>query len=200
MKGIVSKSPWLFCCDEAWGNNRAGVATILISPSRIKLCYTTRLQLTNKVEKFTNNIAEYKAILLGLCKLRVIGVQTCTLHTDSKVVASQIEKECIAREPTLKRYLALIGRMDNHFKCFIVEYIEIRKNSKADELAKAVARNTPLPTDVFFQIVLDASMKIVKPEPRIINLIEGEDWHMPIMAYLRYYYESDNTTEHTRMQ
>jgi hypothetical protein len=54
--------------------------------------------------------------------------------------------------------------------------------------------------DVFFQIVLDASIKIVKPEPRIINLIEGEDWHMPIMAYLRNYYEPDNTTEHTRMQ
>jgi hypothetical protein len=50
--------------------------------------------------------------LLGLRKLRVIGVQRCILHTYSKVVAGQIEKECIAREPTLEKYLALVRRME----------------------------------------------------------------------------------------
>jgi ribonuclease HI len=70
------------------------------------------------------NIVEYEAILVGLHKLRVIGVQRCTLHTVSKVVAGQIKKECIAREPTLKRYLALIRRMESYFKGFTVEYIE----------------------------------------------------------------------------
>jgi hypothetical protein len=62
--------------------------------------------------------------LLGLHKLRVIGVQRCTLRAYSKVVAGQIEKECIAREPTLERYLALVKRMENYFKGFTVEYIE----------------------------------------------------------------------------
>jgi ribonuclease HI len=65
---------------------------ILISPSGIKLRYIARLQFNSKVNKCTNNIAEYEAILLGLHKMRAIGVQTCTLHTDSKVVVSQIEK------------------------------------------------------------------------------------------------------------
>jgi hypothetical protein len=65
---------------------------------------------------------------------------------------------------------------------------------------KAAARNTPLAADVFLQVILDASIKIVEPEPRIINLILGEDWRTPIMAYLRHYYEPDNTVEHTRMQ
>jgi ribonuclease HI len=59
----------------------------------------------------TNNIAEYEAILLGLRKLRVIGVQRCILHIDYKIVAGQIEKECIAREPSLKKYLALVKRI-----------------------------------------------------------------------------------------
>jgi hypothetical protein len=34
----------------------------------------------------------------------------------------------------------------------------------------------------------------------VINLIQGEDWRTPIMAYLRHYYELDSITEHTRMQ
>jgi hypothetical protein len=138
--------------------------------------------------------------LLGLCKLRAIGVQRCTLRTDSKVVAGQIEKECITREPTLKRYLTLVRRMENHFKGFTMEYIERSKNTKADELMKAAARNTPLPADVFLQVISDGSIKAVELEPKTINLIQGKDWHAPIMAYLHHYYEPDNTVEHIRMQ
>jgi hypothetical protein len=65
------------------------------------------------------------------------------------MVARQIKKECIVREPTLERYLALIRRMESYFKGFTVEYIERAKNAEADELVKAIARNTPLPADVF---------------------------------------------------
>jgi hypothetical protein len=57
-----------------------------------------------------------------------------------------------------------------------------------------------LPVDVFIQVIEDASIKTVEPEPRLINAIEGEDWRAPIMAYLRHYYEPDNTTELIRMQ
>jgi ribonuclease HI len=80
----------------------------LTSPSGIKLHYAAKLQFAGDANKCTNNITEYEAILLGLQKLRSIGVQTCVLCTDSKVVSGQIEKECIARESTLERYLTLV--------------------------------------------------------------------------------------------
>jgi hypothetical protein len=95
----------------------------------------------------------YEAILLGLRKLGDIAVQTCILHIDSKVVAGPLEKECIVREPTLERYLALVRRMESYFKGFTVVHIERNKNSEADELAKAVACNTLLSADVFFQVL-----------------------------------------------
>jgi ribonuclease HI len=82
------------------------------------------------VDKCTNNIAEYKTILLGLHKLRATGVQRCTLRTYSKFVTGQIEKECIAREPTLKRYLTLVRRMERYLKGFTIEYIERAKNTE----------------------------------------------------------------------
>jgi hypothetical protein len=37
------QSPWLVYCDGAWGTAGAGTATILISPSGIKLCHAARL-------------------------------------------------------------------------------------------------------------------------------------------------------------
>jgi ribonuclease HI len=102
----------------------AGAAVVLLSPSGIKLRYTARMQFNSESDKCTNNIAVYEAILLGICKLRPIRVQKCILRTDSNVVAGQIEKECIAREPTLERYLGLVRKMENYFKRFTVEYIE----------------------------------------------------------------------------
>jgi acetolactate synthase regulatory subunit len=95
-----------------------------------------------------------------------MGVQYCIQKTDSKVIASQIKKECKARDETLERYLAVVRRMEIFFKGFTVEHIERAKNTKADELAKAV----------FFQVIEDPSVKTVKPESRMVNIMQGENW------------------------
>ncbi len=71
-----------------------------------------------------------------LHKLRAIRVQRCTLHTNSKVVTGQIEKECIPWEPTHEKYVAFVRRMENYFNGFIIEYIEGTKNVEAGELVK----------------------------------------------------------------
>jgi hypothetical protein len=89
--------------------------------------------------------------------------------------------------------------MENYSKGFTVEYIERNKNTEADELAKAAAHNTLMPPDVFYQILEDASVKTVLLEPKLVNIIEGEDWRAPIMAYFHHYYEPDGTTEKIRM-
>jgi ribonuclease HI len=46
----------------------------------------THLSFALETDKCTNNIAEYKAIILGLCKLRALSIRTCIVKTDSKVV------------------------------------------------------------------------------------------------------------------
>jgi hypothetical protein len=158
------------------------------------------LQFTKEIDKCSNNIAEYEAVLLGLHKIQAMGVQNCILKTDSKVVVSQIEKECTARDETLERYLAVVWMMENFFKGFIVKNIERTKNTEVDELAKSIARKAVLPPDVFFHLIEDPSIKIVEPEPRVINIIQGEDWMAPIMAYLHHHYEPDSGAELIRIQ
>jgi hypothetical protein len=73
-EGLVIELLWQVYCDGAWGSTGAGAATILISPSGIKLRYATRLQFIKQIDKCTNNIADYKAVLLGLRKLWAVGV------------------------------------------------------------------------------------------------------------------------------
>jgi hypothetical protein len=68
-EGTVVDTPWQVYCDGAWGASGAGAAAILKSPLGIKLRYASQLQFKAKADKCSNNIAEYKAVLLGLHKL-----------------------------------------------------------------------------------------------------------------------------------
>jgi ribonuclease HI len=65
-EGPVIDTPWQVYYNGAWGVFGVGAATILISPSGIKLRYATHLQFTAEMNKCSNNIAEYEAVLLGL--------------------------------------------------------------------------------------------------------------------------------------
>jgi hypothetical protein len=89
--------------------------------------------------------------------------------------------------------------MKNYFNGFTVEYIERTKNTET-ELAKAAAKKAVLPPDIFFQVIEDSSVKTVEPEPRMVNIIQGEDWRAPIMIYHHHHYEPDNNTKLIRMQ
>jgi hypothetical protein len=146
------------------------------------------------------NIVEYKVVLLGLQKLRAMGLQNCIIKMDSNVIAGQIEKECIARDITLEKYRTLTRRMENYFRGFSIKHIDINKNTKANELENAAARKIALPPNGFFQTIEDLSVKTIEPKPRMVNFIQGEDRRAPIMTYLHHHYEPDHNTELLRMQ
>jgi hypothetical protein len=91
------------------------------------------------------------------------------------VIAGQIEEECMARDATLEKYLAIVRRMVNYFRGFTIEHIQRTKNTEADELAKATARKTTLPPNVFYETIEDPSIKIDESEPRTVNIKQGKD-------------------------
>jgi hypothetical protein len=60
---------WIVFCDGSWGTFGAGATAVLVAPSKVKTCYAAKLDFS-----CTNNIAEYEALLLGLRKLRAMGI------------------------------------------------------------------------------------------------------------------------------
>jgi ribonuclease HI len=50
---------------------------VLVTPSKVKTCYATRLDFS-----CTNNIVEYEALLLGVRKLKAMGIRRAVLKTD----------------------------------------------------------------------------------------------------------------------
>jgi hypothetical protein len=96
-----SEKVWTIHCDGAWCHAGAGAAAIITSPTGVKHRYATRLSFALESDRCTNNIAEYKAVILGLRKLKALGVATCIIKIDSKVVAGQIKKDYSAKDPAL---------------------------------------------------------------------------------------------------
>jgi ribonuclease HI len=173
---------WTIHCDGAWCHAGAGAAAVITSPARVKHRYAARLSFALESDRCTNNIVEYEAVILGLRKLRALGVTTYIIRTDSKVVAGQVEKDYAAKDPTLMQYLAAIRSLKRQFKGFTLQHVDRAKNEEADALAKAAARGESLPSDVFYHVIGTPAVR--SPEGLqitndseghcIVNLIVGD--------------------------
>jgi hypothetical protein len=91
---------WTIFCDGSWGTFGAGAAAVLVAPSKVRTCYTARLDFS-----CTNNIAKYEALLLGLQKLKAMGIRRTILKTNSQVISGHVDKSSKARDPKLEKYL-----------------------------------------------------------------------------------------------
>jgi ribonuclease HI len=125
---------WTVFCDGSWGTFSAGVNVVLISPSKIKTCYTAKLNFN-----CTNNNAEYEALLLGLQKLKAMRIRREILKSDSQVISGHIDKSSKARNPKLEKYLDTVRRMEASFEGFSVKNIPRGENEHADLLDKSAA-------------------------------------------------------------
>ena len=82
----------------------------MIAPSGLHTKYAARLEF-----KATNNIAEYEGLILGLNKAKALGAKIVLAKIDSQVMAGYVEKEYVAREPELVKYLATIRALERRF-------------------------------------------------------------------------------------
>jgi ribonuclease HI len=183
---------WTIHCDGAWCHAGAGAAAVITSPTGVKHRYAAHLSFALESDRCTNNVAEYKAVILDLRKLRALGVTTCIIKTDSKVVVGQVEKDYAAKDPALMQYLTAVRSLERQFKGFTLQNVDRAKNEEADALAKAAARGEALPSDVFYHVIGTPAVRC--PEGlqitndteghNIVNLIMTEDWRAPITLFL----------------
>jgi ribonuclease HI len=198
-----SEKIWTIHCDGAWCHAGAGAVAIITSPTSVKYRYAACLSFALESDRCTNNIEEYEAVILGLRKLQALGVTTCIIRTDSKVVAGQIEKGYSAKEHALMQYLTAVRGLEKQFKCFTPHHVECNKNEEADALAKAAAKGEALLSDVFYHVI--GTPVIHNPEGlqitqdaeghHIVNLIMAKDWRAPITLYLQGHYHPTDCNE-----
>jgi ribonuclease HI len=122
---ITDTEAWTVFYDGSWGTFCAGATAILISPSKIKTYYAARLEFN-----CTNYIAEYEALLLGLQKLRAMGIRRAILKSNSQVITWQVDKSSKAKDLKLEKYLDTVRRIEASFEGFSVKISQEEKMSR----------------------------------------------------------------------
>jgi ribonuclease HI len=171
---------WTVFCDGSWGTFGAGATVVLVAPSKVRTCYALKLDFS-----CTNNIAEYEALLLGLRKLKAMGIRRAILKTDSQVISGHVDKSCRARDPKLEKYLDRVRRLEASFEGFSVKSIPRGENEHADLLAKSAAQGLPLPSKVFFETIRAPSVDLLERAVLNISHVHSEDWRTEIISFLQ---------------
>jgi len=83
----------------------------------------------------TNNVAEYRALLLALERAEDAGADEVEIRSDSKLLVEQMHGNFKMRAEHLKPLLAEAVVRAKGFRTFAITHIPREKNTKADRLA-----------------------------------------------------------------
>lgn len=85
----------------------------------------------------TNNVAEYRALLLGLERARALGADEVELVNDSELVAKQVNGEYRVRHPAMRPlHAAALGALGG-FERWSLRSVPRAQNADADALVNA---------------------------------------------------------------
>jgi len=129
LKNLISCK--LFTDGASRGNpGQAGAGAVLLDDDGQEL--VTRAKYLGRC---TNNVAEYKALILGLRSAREIGCSRLEVFMDSELIVRQITGRYKVKNATLKPLFTEAQELLKQFRHVIVTHIPRAENARADELA-----------------------------------------------------------------
>lgn len=84
----------------------------------------------------TNNVAEYRALLIALEKLLALRAEAAVVHTDSELMVRQLSGDYKVKAPHLKFVFSRAKRLSSMIPHFELRHISRRENTEADKLAR----------------------------------------------------------------
>lgn len=132
---------WLFIDGASKGNpGPAGIGALLLTPDG-----ETVAEIAEGIGRTTNNAAEYLALIRGLLEAQTRGARRVVVHTDSQLMARQMEGRYKINAPHL---LALKQQAAEICRAFpggvTLTHILREGNTRADQLANdGVRLNAP---------------------------------------------------------
>jgi ribonuclease HI len=139
----------------------AGAGLLFVSPLGKHLRCVLRLHFPA-----SNNVAEYEALVNGLCITIELGVRRLDARGDSQLVIDQVMKNSHCRDPKMEAYCDEVRRLEDKFYGLELNHIARCYDETADELAKIASGRTTVPPDVFSRYLHQPSVKTDDtPEP-----------------------------------
>ena len=85
----------------------------------------------------TNNVAEYRALLLGIELARELGAGELELIGDSELIVRQVQGRYRVKQEHLRPLHAQVRRGLGGFESWLIRHVRREQNAAADELVNA---------------------------------------------------------------
>jgi ribonuclease HI len=85
----------------------------------------------------TNNVAEYRALLLGIERAAELGANELELVGDSELIVRQLKGEYKVKDATLRELHAEAKRALRPFDSWSIRHVRREQNAEADRLVNA---------------------------------------------------------------
>ena len=82
----------------------------------------------------TNNVAEYRALLLGIERAQALGAHEVELVGDSELIVRQVRGDYRVKDAALRDLHAQVARALDGFERWSIEHVRREENERADRL------------------------------------------------------------------
>lgn len=128
---LPKKRLFLYIDGASRGNPGPAGVGVIIYDEKKKLVD----ELCEYIGKTTNNVAEYRALLIALERARSLGAETLIIYSDCELLIRQMAGEYRVKDKTLRNfYQRARGNLKN-FRRVDIRYIARERNKRADRLA-----------------------------------------------------------------
>ncbi len=90
----------------------------------------------------TNNVAEYKALILGLEEVERLGAREVSIFVDSELLARQVQGRYAVRNANLRPLFGEIQKRLSVFRKYTISHVRREENVRADQLANEAIKNS----------------------------------------------------------
>jgi ribonuclease HI len=89
---------------------------------------------SEKIGRATNNVAEYRALLLGIEMAAAMGASELELVGDSELIVRQVEGKYKVKDAALRELHAEVKRALEPFESWSIRHVRRERNAEADRL------------------------------------------------------------------
>lgn len=86
----------------------------------------------------TNNVAEYRALLLGIERAKALGTTDLELVGDSELIVKQVKGEYKVKHADMRELHAQVKRGLRDFESWSIRHVRREQNAEADRLVNEV--------------------------------------------------------------
>jgi hypothetical protein len=105
-------------------------------------------------------MAEYEALFCGLRISIETGIKRLDIWGDSQLVIDQVMKNASCHDEKMEAYCNAMCALENKFYGIELNYIPLKYNEEADELAKVASGRITVPPNVFARDVTKSSVDL----------------------------------------